>query len=136
MLSHPDTNFGHIKFCDLFMCIGQSSPVQPRGVQTVNTTAYSTSVQWLVPYLTYTQEQYIVNYGTGRESLDTSSEVQGSTANISAVNVTYYVSLQELAPNTGYYYQIRSTNSRGSTLSPIMMFTTSEAGELVIETEN
>lgn len=97
-------------------------------VQVVNVTASSATVLWLVPYLTYTQEQYDVSYGSSRDSLDRSRLVTNSELNISASNITYSVSLQDLTPNSVYFFQIRSTNTQGETVSEIMTLTTLEAG--------
>lgn len=105
--------------------------MQYRGIQTVNVTADSATVQWLVPYLAYTQEQYTVNYGTARQLLDQSSQVLSSSTDLSAANTTYAISIADLTPNTVYYYQLLSVNSYGRTLSAIMTFTTSEAGNVL-----
>lgn len=113
------------------LCTGQSSPVQPSIIRTVNVTADSATVQWVVPYLAYTQEQYSVSYGTARDSLDQSSPILSSTADISASNVTYNVSIQDLIPNTAYYFQLLSRNTFGMTTSATMTFTTMEAGNYI-----
>lgn len=108
--------------------LGPSSPVRPIGVEGVNVTATSATVQWLVPYLAYTQEQYNVRYGTARDALDQSMLIMNSEHNISASNITYSVSLQDLTPNIVYFFRIHSTNTQGETLSNIMTLTTLEAG--------
>lgn len=86
------------------------------------------TVQWVVPYLAYTQEQYTVNYGSVRGSLDETSPVLSSTTDLSVSNITYDMSLQGLVPNTVYYFQIHGTNMYGTSASTIMTFTTLEAG--------
>ena len=106
--------------------------MQPSGLQAVNITAYSVIVQWVVPYLNYTQEQYIVIYGISREILNLSSLTVASSTDISASNITYNTSMRGLIPNTAYYFQLRSINSFGTTLSEIMIFTTLEAGKLLL----
>lgn len=108
---------------------GPSPPIQPREVLATNITAYSATVQWVIPHLTYTQEQYNVSYGTTRGLLDQSSVVMSSSADISASNITYDLSIQDLMPNSVYYFQLRSTNTQGTTTSIIMTFTTLEAGK-------
>ncbi len=98
----------------------------------MNITSYSATVQWATPYLAYTQEQYNVNYGTARDSLDQTSPTLSSTTDISASNITYDMPLQDLAPNTAYYFQLHSMNTYETTTSGIMAFTTLEAGNTQI----
>lgn len=95
----------------------------------MNITTYSATVKWLSPYLTFTPEQYTVNYGTERDSLNQMGPVLSSSTDISVSNITYNISLQNLTPHTEYFYQLLSTNTYGETTSAIMTFTTSEAGE-------
>lgn len=106
---------------------GPSPPVRP-SVQVVNVTASSAIVQWVVAYLAYTQEHYEVSYGPARERLNQSRLVVNSETNSSTSNITYSVSFQDLIPNSVYFFQLRSTNTQGETLSNIMMLTTLEAG--------
>ena len=110
------------------MYIGRIIPAQPTRVQTVNITSTSVTVQWVIPHLSYTPEQYTINYGTARETLDQRSAVLSSRADISLSNTTYQLTLQGLAPNTNYFFQLRSMNSYGETTTEIMTFMTSEAG--------
>lgn len=95
----------------------------------MNVTSYSATVQWVTPYLAYTQEQYSVKYGTARESLNQSSAVLSSASDISASNSTYSIPIQDLTPNTFYYIQLHSMNTYGEITSSIMTFTTAEAGK-------
>ena len=94
----------------------------------MNITSNSASVQWVIPYLAYTPEQYNINYGTARDSLDQSSPILASSTNISASNMTYSISIQELTPNRVYYFQLRSMNTYGVTTSAIMTLRTLESG--------
>lgn len=95
---------------------------------TVNITSTSATVQWIVPYLAYTPEQYTIYYGLDRESLDYVSTVVHSTKDISAENRTYENPLYELAPNKVYYFKIHSENTFAETTTASMTLTTSEAG--------
>ena len=97
-------------------------------MQVVNVTASSATVQWVVPYLAYTREQYEVSYGTARSTLDQSMLVVDSETNSSASNITYSVFFQDLTPNSVYFFQVRSTNTQGEILSNILALTTLEAG--------
>ena len=106
-------------------------------MQVVNVTASSAIVQWLVPYLAYTQEQYNVSYGIARDTLNQSRLVMNLEPSLSASNITYSVPLQDLIPNSVYFFQIRSTNMQGVTLSNIMTLITLETGKnFVVETTN
>ena len=121
----------HYHDCIYMTIVGRRSPVQPTMVQTVNTTSSSTTVQWVVPYLSYTPEQYTIRYGTAEEMLDQRTTPLSSTTDIASVNTTYQLALQGLAPNTIYHFQLHSTNTFGETTTVIMTFTTSEAGMLI-----
>ena len=102
--------------------------MQPTLVMTINITSTSATVQWVVPYLAYTPEQYTIRYGLDRELLDHMSTTIHSTQDISAKNKTYENSLHELAPNKVYYFEIHSENTFGETTTALMMLTTLEAG--------
>ena len=107
---------------------GQRIPTQPMTVQTVNITSNSATVQWLIPYISYTPEQYTIDFGTARETLGLRSSTLSSTTDISALNITYALTLQGLPPNTVYFFQLRSVNTYGATTTPVMLFATLEAG--------
>lgn len=89
-------------------------------------------MQWVVPYLAYTPEEYTIVYGFGRESLDHMSTTIYSSQDISAINRTYESSLYDLVPNTVYYFQIHSVNTFGETTTTVMTLTTSEAGTFTV----
>ena len=108
--------------------IGRRAPVQPTAVQTVNISSSSVTVQWVVPYLSYTPEQYTIHYGTVRERLDLRSTSLSSITDILAFNTTYDISLQGLTPNTVYFYELHSVNTYAEIAAAIRTFTTSEAG--------
>lgn len=115
--------------CSLIIVFaGRRAPVQPSDVQAVNISSSSATVQWVVPYLAYTPEQYTVYYGTARERLNLRTTSMNSNTDISVSNTTYEISLQALTPNTVYYYQLHSENTHAETTTVVMMFMTSEAG--------
>lgn len=105
--------------------------MQPAVVQAVNITSTSATVQWVVPYLSYTPEQYTVLYGTAEAMLDQRSTTLSSTTDITSLNVTYEVVIEELVPNTVYYFQLHSANTIGETTAAVMTFMTLEAGILL-----
>ena len=112
----------------MMILLGQRLPTQPTTVQTVNITSGSATVQWLIPYISYTPEQYAINFGTARETLVFRSPTLSSSMDISALNITYVLTLQGLAPNTVYFFQLQSVNTYGETTTPVVMFATLEAG--------
>ena len=116
---------------DIILFIGESAPTQPTLVRTINISSSSATVQWVVPYLAYTPEEYTIHYGLDRESLDFASSTVYSTQDISAKNQSYENSLHDLAPNTMYYFMIHSENTFGEAMTPLMMLTTSEAGYII-----
>lgn len=76
--------------------------------------------------MAYTQEQYKVKYGLTKDSLHQIIEVMSSPSEGS--NMTYKAALLSLSPNTVYYFQVNSSNSKGVTLSPPATLKTLEAG--------
>ena len=48
------------------------------------------------------------------------------TMDFNSINNTYSVTITELDFNTVYYYQVRSTNTEGSTNSDVVMFQTTK----------
>ena len=110
--------------------VGPGSPLQPTEVQVINVSATTATVLWVVNQFAYTPEQYTVNYGTTMESLAITSTTVNSITDFSATNITSNVTLFGLTPNTLYYYQVRSTNSYGDSMTNIFTFTTLETGIL------
>ena len=108
--------------------IGESAPIEPTFVRTVNISSNSATIQWVVTYLAYTPEEYTIHYGLDRESLDFTSTTVHSALDISAKNRSYENSLHDLATNKLYYFKIHSENTFGKTMTSLMMLTTSEAG--------
>ena len=102
--------------------------MQPTSVQFENITSNSATVQWITSHLSYTPEQYSISYGTTRDALNQRSDVLHSSMDITSSNTSYELTLQRLAPNTVYFFQLHSLNSYGETATPLMMFTTAEAG--------
>ena len=58
------------------------------------------------------------------------------TMDFSSINDTYSVKITELDYNTVYYYQVRSTNTEGSTNSDVVMFQTPKKRKRDIVTVN
>ena len=84
----------------------------------------SVTIQWIVTMVAYTPETYVVQYRTSNDSLrNRSDEVQGQM-DFTARNQMYSIQLNELIPNTPYYYEVVAKNTYGSTSSIVGNFTT------------
>ena len=108
----------------MFCIIGSSVPMQP--IDIVHTTLSSelAEVQWLVPVITYTPENYTVIYWTDQALLNYLSDVVTGTSNISDTNRVYSATLKDLQSNTTYYYQVVARNSIGVNVSDIAVLVT------------
>ena len=72
----------------------------------------------------YTPETYVVQYGTSSDFLrNRSDELQGQM-DFTAKNKMYSIQLNDLIPDTTYYYKVVSNNTHGSTSSIVQNFTT------------
>ena len=81
-------------------------------------------IQWLIPEIVYTPENYTVVYGKEQTLLNYSSNVIVGTDNITSRNQIYSTTLSVLEPNTTYYYQVIATNSVGRNSSIIRQLLT------------
>ncbi len=104
--------------------LGESVPTKP--IDTVPTTLSSelAEIQWLIPAVVYTPENYTVFYGIDQTLLNYSSDVVVGTENIMDTNQIYTVTLNNLEPNTTYYYQVTARNSIGVNSSDVEMLVT------------
>jgi len=65
------------------------APAQPANVTVTNVSSSSATIQWTVPFITYTPEEYVIRYGLNQGSLDlTSTAVQGNL-NVSVMYETH-----------------------------------------------
>jgi hypothetical protein len=101
-----------------------SVPLKP--IDLINTALSSAfaSVQWLIPTIIYTPENYTVIYGRDMTQLNYSSDVIVGASSITATNDLYSVTLTGLEPNTTYYYQVIATNSIGANSSDVAALVT------------
>ncbi len=81
-------------------------------------------IQWLVPAIVYTPENYTVIYGTDESLLNSSSGVVIGTNDITSANQVYSATLRGLQPNTTYYYQVVARNSIGENSSTVGILVT------------
>ena len=91
----------------------------------------SAVISWIVPAVAYTPETYVVEYGTGSESLGPSGEALSSGTDITPVNRTYSVELKNLKPGIKYYYAVTAQNSARITTSTPSFFYTKESGKIL-----
>lgn len=90
-------------------------------------TDYTCTVSWTVSSITEPQEYYLM-YGTSQYSLNrTTDRIRGIT-DISLVNVTYSISLEDLEPDTEYYVAVVAVFGSTTLYSNTVSFTTTEPG--------
>ena len=75
------------------------------------------------------RQEYVVNYGTSEDSLDSQSATVQSVTDLSAVNRTYEVDLTGLTLGTTYYHQVVATSGDFTLESDTASFTTLELRE-------
>ena len=88
----------------------------------------SVTIQWIIPYIAYTPEDYIVLYGKEVDELNERSDTISSD-DFTAINTLHTVMIVGLLPSTQYYFLIKSTNTYGSVSTEVMSFTTADGGE-------
>ena len=109
------------------MSIGPAAPNVPIVLSSTAGAAQAT-INWLVTATAYTPESYFIVYGLSNDTLDLRSDAIGGTANLTATNVAYSVTITGLRPFTRYYYRIDAHNSFTTTESAIQTLQTTEAG--------
>ena len=82
-------------------------------------------VQFLIPAIAYTPENYSVVFGTDQLLLNyNTSDVVMGTMNVADTNMIYSIRLRGLEANTSYYYQVVARNSIGMNYSDTQVLTT------------
>ena len=108
----------------VYILLDPSAPVVPIGVSIARKHAQEVGISWTVPGVSYTQEIYIIEYGSSPDELMlTSDSVLGST-DITLTNQLYSLSLVDLQDNTTYFYKIIADNSFFMTETVVDSFTT------------
>ncbi len=74
--------------------------------------------------IAYTNETYVVNYGTDMSILNSMSEAVSSGSDFEATDLPFSVLITGLTANTVYHYQLVAINTFTSTSSDVMSFTT------------
>ena len=95
--------------------------MRPEDITFIDVKSDSVIIQWTVPYISYSPETYVVQYGTSRDSLIHNSSSTDSEEEV----MTYSVELSGLRDNTTYYVQVLATNTaHRSNRSTVYTFTT------------
>ena len=84
-----------------------------------------------VPRISYTPEQYYIQYGTSSNLLQYCSEVRSGNTDISTVNEQITVTLNNLRHNTQYYYRVFAQNNVGTVHSNVYSFQTEQLGMVI-----
>ena len=90
-------------------------------VEFMSTSAF---VEWTVPTVASSREQYVAMYGTDRNALIKISDLVQGLEDTSIDDQTYGIRLTSLIPSTTYFVRILAINNVGSTSSEIISFTT------------
>ncbi len=109
---------------------GPSPPFKPESVDTTVTTFTTAQIQWSVPSIAYTPEQYTVEYGTSPGSLSQSSAVVSGSTDLAAVDHQYSMEVTGLLEGSTYYYRVVAHNTHGSTSSNVYTFTVEDVRKL------
>ena len=86
-------------------------------------THISAIIQWTVPTIVFSPEQYILEYGNNM-NLDMQSQPQYSGTDISVEDRIYSVRLEGLSPGTTYYYRVQTMNTAGTAYTETLSFPT------------
>ena len=101
-----------------------SAPLKPMDVVHTTLSSELAEIQWLIPVVVYTPENYTVLYGRDQVLLNYSSDMVVGTNNISHTNQIYSVTLRGLEPNITYYYQVIARNAIGVNSSDVGVLVT------------
>ena len=74
--------------------------------------------------ISYTPEQYMIQYGLRQNMLNETNTTVDGNQNISVVNVTHTLVLNVLLPGATYYFRVIARNGFGSAQSSLGTFMT------------
>ena len=95
--------------------IGPVSPVVATSTRYINGSHSTATIEWRVSAISYTPENYTVEYGTSSSSLTERSTTLSSSSDLTVTNMLYSVTITGLSSNTTYYYRVVSSNGFFST---------------------
>ena len=128
-------------YSHMYMPTGPLLPAAPVVIQPIVTSPTSALIQWSVPEVTYSPEQYTVYYTTNSSSCPDSDEGYNKSVTVYGLNHTefytirdqqYNVTLNNLHPYTVYCYKVVVNNTVGRNESTLSTFRTGESGECLV----
>ena len=99
-------------------------PAQPTNVTVANVSSSSAIIQWTVALISYTPEQYMVQFGLRQNMLNETSTTVDGNQNISVINETHTLVVDDLHSGTTYYFRVIARNGYGSVQSTLGTFMT------------
>ena len=96
-------------------------PAQPINVTVANVSSNSAIIQWTVPLILYTPEQYMVQFGLRQNLLNETSTTVDGNQNIYE---THTLVVDDLHSGTTYYFRVIARNGHGSVQSSLGTFMT------------
>ena len=113
----------------MLSAIGPTSPNPPVSLGAKNVVHNATTVVWVVTEIAYTNESYVIRYGTDMNNLTNSSNPEEGGTDFLAVDQQFEIRIEGLESNTKYYFIVLAINSVGNTSSLQGTFTTVELRE-------
>lgn len=106
------------------IAISHTALPQPPNVELIYLTHISAVIQWTVPTIVFSSEQYTLQYGIDMNQLNMQSQSYFSGTDISVKDQVYSVRLEDLSPATTYYYRVETVNTHGTTYTDVLSFST------------
>ena len=97
------------------------------GLAALNVEQSSTTIVWVVTEIAYTNESYVVRYGTDVNNLMYSSNPVEGGRDFMATDQQFDTRIDDLTPFTMYYFIVDAINSEGTASSLSGNFTTMES---------
>ena len=107
-----------------YLITAAHAPAQPTNVTVANVSSSTVIIQWTVRLISYTPEQYMIQYGLRLNILNQTSTTVNGNRDVSVANETQVLVVDSLLPETTYYFRVIARNAFGSTQSEIGTFTT------------
>ena len=107
-----------------YLITAAQAPAQPTNVIVANVSSSSAIIQWTVRLISYSPEQYMIQYGLRLNILNQTGTTVNGNRDVSVANETHVLVVDSLLPETTYYFRVIARNAFGSTQSEIGTFTT------------
>ena len=115
--------------CTSFSISGPAISNPPVSLAALNVVHNAATIVWIVTEVVYTNESYIVQYGTDANDLASASPLVDGGINFSAVDQQFETRIEGLEADTKYYFTVVAINSEGNASSLQGTFTTLELCE-------